>query len=278
MKRHLPTPSCLTGLLGVILYFVPQAGLVTAELLDPTVTGNVELTGGSFVLTTNPFSLFTQQILSINLDKRSFLEFPLDTVSTGSDITAATLDLDVSVFTSSGSDFPIVPIFGYSGDGLASVGDATVTADILGVSDPITQTGHVLIDLDISFIAGLVDDGETHIGIMIMGDANGLQAGFENFNPLDTPMLNISFGTPGDFDLDGDVDGYDFLKWQRGESPDPLSASDLLDWENNYGTTAPLIAITSVPEPTTLCFVLLGALGLLANRQTCGYFSSRLTS
>ncbi len=26
---------------------------------------------------------------------------------------------------------------------------------------------------------------------------------------------------------DCDVDGFDFLKWQRGDSPNPLSASDL---------------------------------------------------
>ena len=33
-------------------------------------------------------------------------------------------------------------------------------------------------------------------------------------------------------DLDRMVDGSDFLKWQRGESPIPLSASDLVAWQN----------------------------------------------
>jgi hypothetical protein len=45
------------------------------------------------------------------------------------------------------------------------------------------------------------------------------------------------FGLPGDFDGDGLVTGADFLMWQRGESPNPLSASDLAAWEANYGTT-----------------------------------------
>ena len=76
----------------------------------------------------------------------------------------------------------------------------------------------------------------------------------------------------GDFDQDGDVDGQDFLVWQRGESPDPLSASDLSDWQANFG--AQLISaenemvagkvwyspgassLAAVPEP--------GALGLLS--------------
>jgi hypothetical protein len=44
----------------------------------------------------------------------------------------------------------------------------------------------------------------------------------------------------GDFDFDRDGDGEDFLIWQRGESPSPLSQSDLADWEANYGMTISL--------------------------------------
>ena len=80
-----------------------------------------------------------------------------------------------------------------------------------------------------------------------------------------------STGTsPGDFDLDGDVDGRDFLIWQRGGSPNSLSASDLADWQAYYGT-GPLVsalrlppaaeAASPVPEPSVwsllavaLCF------------------------
>ena len=50
---------------------------------------------------------------------------------------------------------------------------------------------------------------------------------------------------PGDFDIDGDVDGFDFLEWQRGKSPFPLSRSDLAAWESNYGWVAPLAATIS---------------------------------
>jgi len=44
----------------------------------------------------------------------------------------------------------------------------------------------------------------------------------------------------GDFNFDRDADGVDFLKWQWGESPSPLSQSDLADWEANYGKTISL--------------------------------------
>jgi hypothetical protein len=60
----------------------------------------------------------------------------------------------------------------------------------------------------------------------------------------------------GDFDGDGDVDGRDFLVWQRGESPSPLSATDLADWQTNYGTGG-LAAISAVPEPTAMSLMML---------------------
>jgi hypothetical protein len=57
-------------------------------------------------------------------------------------------------------------------------------------------------------------------------------------------------GIPGDFDHDGDVDGRDFLIWQRGGSPAPLSSADLATWKSNYGYGA-LAAVNSVPEPSS---------------------------
>jgi hypothetical protein len=67
----------------------------------------------------------------------------------------------------------------------------------------------------------------------------------------------------GDFDYDNDVDGLDFLKWQRGETTMPLSALHLADWENNYGNVLPIAAAaTTVPEPTS---VLLAALAFLVS-------------
>ncbi|MCH7750609.1 MAG: CotH kinase family protein [Planctomycetes bacterium] len=70
-------------------------------------------------------------------------------------------------------------------------------------------------------------------------------------------------GLPGDFDLDGKVDGNDFLLWQR----DP-SVGSLADWEANYGAVAPLSASSAaVPEPTTMMLLGLGCLALLGRRR-----------
>ena len=45
-------------------------------------------------------------------------------------------------------------------------------------------------------------------------------------------MLNVG-ALPGDFDASGDVDGGDFLNWQR-QFP-TLDAGDLADWQSNFG-------------------------------------------
>lgn len=74
---------------------------------------------------------------------------------------------------------------------------------------------------------------------------------------------------PGDFDGDGDVDGRDFLAWQRGESPDPLSSADLTLWQDNYGTVPTLVA-SSVPEPGS-CLLILISVGLISSRRVRSY-------
>ncbi len=70
-------------------------------------------------------------------------------------------------------------------------------------------------------------------------------------------IRQISAALAGDFDSDGDVDGADFLEWQRNPAVGSLS-----DWEGSYGTPPALGAsFATVPEPTSL---LLTCIGLLA--------------
>jgi hypothetical protein len=64
----------------------------------------------------------------------------------------------------------------------------------------------------------------------------------------------------GDFDLDGDVDGRDFLAWQRNPA-----VGDLADWQANYGVGV-LSASTAVPEPGAFVLALLGICSLSRKR------------
>lgn len=64
-------------------------------------------------------------------------------------------------------------------------------------------------------------------------------------------------GLDGDFDGDGDVDGRDFLLWQRNPS-----IGDLADWQDNYGLGTS-VATATIPEPSAICLVLLSGIGIL---------------
>ena len=81
----------------------------------------------------------------------------------------------------------------------------------------------------------------------------------------------LTSGQAGDFNSDGKVDGADFLLWQRGGSPSPLSReiSDLEGelWRRRDGRG--LRGRGRVPEPTALfsALVALGGLGVWRSRR-----------
>jgi hypothetical protein len=81
--------------------------------------------------------------------------------------------------------------------------------------------------------------------------------------PTSLGLQVISFGLQGDFDHDSDVDGNDFLVWQRGGSTIANSPDDLASWKSNYGGSLTATAATrAVPEPQAW---LLGALACCAS-------------
>jgi hypothetical protein len=68
-----------------------------------------------------------------------------------------------------------------------------------------------------------------------------------------------------DFDGDGDVDGRDFLAWQRGESPNPLSQEDLIEWQQSYGEQS-AIAESVLPEPSSTTSTLVMTVVFMCSR------------
>jgi hypothetical protein len=89
----------------------------------------------------------------------------------------------------------------------------------------------------------------------------------------------------GDFDNDGDVDGADFLRWQRGlgmtsgavlgngdaDGDGDVDAADLTVWKQKFGQPAAAGSAVSAPEPVAIVYWVMGAAALagrgLASRQ-----------
>lgn len=100
--------------------------------------------------------------------------------------------------------------------------------------------------------------------------------------------LGSASSLDGDFDGDGDVDGRDFLVWQRGGSPNQLSAGDLALWQGSFGgggggsnppetefrigsivfdNTAGTAVVAAVPEPTSGILLIMASYGLISCRR-----------
>ena len=81
------------------------------------------------------------------------------------------------------------------------------------------------------------------------------------------PKLIVDFTPPigqaGDFDSDGDIDGADFLAWQR----DDATSAGLTDWQNAYPSS--VAAIGAVPEPTSIALLLVAGISVLVSRRSC---------
>ncbi len=127
----------------------------------------------------------------------------------------------------------------------------------------VIHTGSMLVLNDVNVYAWL--DGEMrHLNALFDSDVN------------DSDLMAIPFGAgflaleapqAGDFDFDGDVDGGDFLVWQRNHgstnnlAPDAnrdglVDAADLAIWQDAWGRVANA-ASRAVPEPGSLINLML---------------------
>jgi T5SS/PEP-CTERM-associated repeat protein len=171
---------------------------------------------------------------------------------------------------------------------LTQQADAEILFELHGASnfDNLSATGAATLggDLVVSLAGGFSPILGAEFAVLIANSVSGVFAN-EDFSaaslasgltwdvlysPTSVTLKVVNASLPGDFDDDDDVDGADFLKWQRGESPNPLAPSDFADWKANFGATPPPTA--SVPEPSAGLMGILGAAFIaraliVANRQ-----------
>lgn len=94
-------------------------------------------------------------------------------------------------------------------------------------------------------------------GFITTSESSPLTVSIVDVGGTDFTQVSIDSGILGDFNMDGNVDGLDFLFWQEDPNVGPLS-----DWEGNYGFTSISAAVTSVPEPSSIAFAMLVCLSL----------------
>ena len=87
------------------------------------------------------------------------------------------------------------------------------------------------------------------------------EVGLDNTGPKLIVDFTAPVGQAGDFDNDGDVDGSDFLDWQRNDK----TPGGLTDWQNAYPSS--LAVIGAVPEPTSLTLLLAAGITAYASRR-----------
>ena len=114
------------------------------------------------------------------------------------------------------------------------------------------DSGCKFIDCSLIF----ANEGDNSLADFNLYEFGGRLEGNSGLLKLEIEFMEIRLpetGIPGDFDHDDDVDGYDFLVWQRDTSVGSLS-----DWEMNYGTGTSPLASVAIPEPSSLLLAVLG--------------------
>ena len=219
---------------GELLLNASATNIGGIDLLDGTLGGNGSVSGGVNLSLGTTLAPGTPTIASTAVMTVGSLLIPAGARY------AVDLAGDGGV---SGTDFDRIVV-----NNLASINDATLGVNLLNGYIPSMGDQYQILKF-----SGVVS-GSGFATFELPALSSGLA--WQTGDLLSTGVLSVVAELPGDFDIDGDVDGRDFLLWQR----DP-NIGLLADWQSNYGITLLAAASTSVPEPTSWVLMLLSIMG-----------------
>ena len=237
--------------------------------------------GGSFHIWVQPDTQFTGISLDLQLIG-SAVRFTGSTVHNPS-VESDTRWLPSLIRNGTVTDMQVSRIEGGALVPLTGVG--TGIGPATGAGDPFYETngGFLFATVDFAVLnPAATATVSLSIGHNLLSDTSGLTMSPIFLGVADGPVANSPGATgtavdlkliprplhAADFDSDGDVDGHDFLIWQQGGSPSPLSAGDLANWQANYGTGSLVATSVAVPEPSTVLLLMLATAGGLVSRRT----------
>lgn len=228
--------------------------------------------GSQWIVIDGESSIGPERIDSLSIDVRGLMEFDLSQVPAGATITGARLNIEPNQITSGGGGSgPRLFVHGYQGDGAASAADPASPLNQIGSTSVITTFAPITIDLSATYIQSLVDADATHLGLMIRPDSNGHRAHYitwEGGEPSAVPLLTIDYSLPpqpGDFDANGQINGGDLQAWTNRFGAD-LDGEDFLEWQRGFTGGG---ATTPVPEPASVLVAVLGTAMAFGLRRRC---------
>jgi len=261
-----------SGLLGPSVIVDQNQGL---NVTDPNSSVTVDAGSGLNVIRGQLGTTSTTNNGLILISNTTAVDFDLDDNGLGltnnEDLVA--IDATIAGDVVNNGAIELVGTVDFS-DSVTLAASGTLGIDISGLADfdRLAASGSVSLGgtLDVDLNNGFTPTAGDSFGIVFanggfggtfdtldLPDLSGLGLDWELNPGGSTLFLNVVSSLAGDFDGNGEVNGFDFLAWQRGESPNPLSQTDLNDWESNYGAPALQAAVTSaVPEPATLLMML----------------------
>jgi len=155
--------------------------------------------------------------------------------------------------------------------GVSGSSNAVLHLDFLGAEELSLGTTSIIGD-DIEWneqsASGLIPVGTLTVEVSVYGDDTASGAAY-----VDLANFTIQVeGILGDFDNDNDVDGADFLEWQRGFGS-TYTADDLTDWQANFSTPAAEAIAAAVPEPGSGILLAMGLLLTTGTRKKTGSYA-----
>lgn len=123
-------------------------------------------------------------------------------------------------------------------------------------------------------LSAVAPAGAVEARLVLLFRQPGFDAGAVHVDEIS--FRNLDLATPADADGDGDVDGRDFMSWQRGAGDfnfdQQSDGADLALWQAQFGNLAPLVGATgvTVAEPSCVALAVAALLGIYETRASSG--------
>lgn len=205
-----------------------DVAVAVQTVVEPLIFNPID---DAFLENNTPFNDGFLKVENTGRNRTSYLKFDVSGLG-GNEITNATLRVQVAGDAGSGA---VTAYLGshntWTETTLTNANKPTAGAalDTVSGSHGIGQT------LEFDVTDAITGDGPVTFVFQLATGGNDVW--FSSSEGTAPPELLIEAALvlpdPGDFDADGDVDGFDFLTWQRGV-PTTYNANDLAVWRNQY--------------------------------------------